>query len=47
MRSVIFCDVPSKVTRALGKQGEIVWQFAKKAGTAEFACLMSGHSRPV
>ena len=42
MRSVIFCDVPSKVTRALGKQGEIVWQFAK-AGTVNFACLMLGH----
>ena len=42
MRSVIRRDVPSKVTLVPGKQGEIVWQFAK-AGTVNFACLMLGH----
>ncbi|EHN66145.1 hypothetical protein P245_26910 [Comamonas thiooxydans] len=45
MRSIIRRDVPSKVTRTPGQQGEIIWQFAKKAGTANCACLMSGHSR--
>ena len=42
MRSIICRDVPSKVTRAPGKLGECVWQFAK-AGTVNFACLMLGH----
>lgn len=42
MRSVIRRDAPSKVTLVPGKQGEIVWQFAK-AGTVNFACLMLGH----
>lgn len=35
-------DEPGKVSLAPGKQGEIIWQFAK-AGIVNFGCLIPGH----
>ena len=35
-------DEPGKVSLAPGKQGEVLWQFAR-AGEVDFACLYPGH----